>query len=784
MTTRTLLVLGMLCYSMQVVYSQNGNTPSQKTKIIFQSLDSDQAAERVKEPLFKWTSVAGRTLQEVEGPFQLEFVRLSGEEILQLQLQAVQYWAEDATIRTASGLKLPPEGAIRYFQGKLLNAPGSQAAFHLSESGLNGVIRSEALAELRIQNRDAETLRMYAPPRMTQNEGAIYCDTPDDHQVYQISQLKSVPGLRQEHKVVEVYLEVDHDIFLDKGGLNPTRDFITRLFHETAVLFAAEGIHLKIADLFIWDIPSPYVAADASALLDTFQKVRTQYNGYLGQLLSYKAKGGIAASFSGLCNPDRSAALSFCSIKPDFHAADRYSFSVMVMAHELGHLMGLRHTHACVWNGDGTALDGCAGFTEGSCPNGPIPAEGGTLMSYCHLTRVGVDFQLGFGEQPGHVLNNRVAQATCLSTFSTPDSSNLHHQCQNEFYLELKLDRYGNETTYEVMDTEGRLLHSGGPFPDGRTGMLIRDTFCLPDACGTFVLKDTYGDGICCSYGSGGFSIFNSDSTIHHVGGAFRAREVIDLCSVPSRFQTRLCESILLDDHPLHAWEEEGSYRLISNNRFLQLSGATLVALELPTFVDTSTYLTFEFGATRQGALHGIGFHSDARLEASSTFQLFGTDAVGIQHFNNYPGHRRWQRFDLPIGLFLQGNQKWLYFISPEEGNSYFRNLKIYQESACDPEEGSLALGDPLPANDQPVLEIKTNPVANNLTIRIQEEQGLIRRLPYRILSADGWLWASGTFWANSGWTGLPAEILPPGLYLIQLTDQTGGQINKKFIKH
>ena len=37
-----------------------------------------------------------------------------------------------------------------------------------------------------------------------------------------------------------------------------------------------------------------------------------------------------------------------------------YSWNVMVITHEMGHLMGSNHTHACVWNGNNTAIDGCA----------------------------------------------------------------------------------------------------------------------------------------------------------------------------------------------------------------------------------------------------------------------------------------------------------------------------------------------------------------------------------------------------------------------------------------
>jgi hypothetical protein len=86
----------------------------------------------------------------------------------------------------------------------------------------------------------------------------------------------------------------------------------------------------------------------------------------------------------------------------------------MVITHEMGHLMGSNHTHSCVWNGNNTAIDGCAA-TEGSCARPGNPSNGGTIMSYCHLQGVGINFNNGFGPQPSAVILNKIANAgSCL----------------------------------------------------------------------------------------------------------------------------------------------------------------------------------------------------------------------------------------------------------------------------------------------------------------------------------------------------------------------------------
>src|SRR5204862_2346878 len=95
-------------------------------------------------------------------------------------------------------------------------------------------------------------------------------------------------------------------------------------------------------------------------------------------------------------------------------------WTVEVVTHEQGHLMSSQHTHACAWNGNGTAIDGCgpaAGYPyEGSCSGAPIPSNGGTIMSYCHLLNVGINFTLGFGPQPKNAILNVINNASCLTS--------------------------------------------------------------------------------------------------------------------------------------------------------------------------------------------------------------------------------------------------------------------------------------------------------------------------------------------------------------------------------
>lgn len=59
---------------------------------------------------------------------------------------------------------------------------------------------------------------------------------------------------------------------------------------------------------------------------------------------------------------------------------------------------------------------------------------------------------------------------------------------------------------------------SGGTYGSQADRSTITETFNLAAGCYDFPITDTYGDGICCSYGNGSYSITSNGSTL--VSGA------------------------------------------------------------------------------------------------------------------------------------------------------------------------------------------------------------------------------------------------------------------------
>lgn len=217
-------------------------------------------------------------------------------------------------------------------------------------------------------------------------------------------------------RCVRLYYETEYDILQREGSMAGVVNSVTALFNQVSILYLNEGIKMLLSQIMVWDVEDPYTGFDTEETLTQFQAERLSFNGDLAQLVNYRTTtGGQAASFNGLCGSPIKNRLSVADILHVTSIFPEYNSAVFISTHEFGHLMGSHHTHGCVWNGNNTAIDGCAGSTEGGCPLPGIPAAGGTIMSYCFALETGVDFNLGFGPQPGNVIRAGVNGAACLA---------------------------------------------------------------------------------------------------------------------------------------------------------------------------------------------------------------------------------------------------------------------------------------------------------------------------------------------------------------------------------
>ncbi|MBK6621323.1 MAG: hypothetical protein IPG32_10765 [Saprospirales bacterium] len=224
-----------------------------------------------------------------------------------------------------------------------------------------------------------------------------------------------------------MYLEINHDVYLDKGP--NTFGYISGLFNQSAALYNNLGIELTLSDMYIHDEENVYAGLiTTDDLLAQFQANWGNYNGHLAGVLTYQLSGGLAAELGGLCTGNADDGMFVTDIFPDFLNIPAYSFSAMILTHEIGHLLGSQHTHACAWSG-GQQIDDCGNVqavANGDTPEGqacfdpanPLYPTWGTIMSYCaNNVEVGTNLNLGFGPEPGNRIINYVAgHSGCAST--------------------------------------------------------------------------------------------------------------------------------------------------------------------------------------------------------------------------------------------------------------------------------------------------------------------------------------------------------------------------------
>lgn len=77
---------------------------------------------------------------------------------------------------------------------------------------------------------------------------------------------------------------------------------------------------------------------------------------------------------------------------------------------------------------------------------------------------------------------------------------------ENPFRVEMRTDRYGEETSWELYDSTMTLIGSGGPYQRlSANGTFDQDpvNFCLEDGNYTFIVLDSYGDGMDSGAGNG-----------------------------------------------------------------------------------------------------------------------------------------------------------------------------------------------------------------------------------------------------------------------------------------
>lgn len=353
----------------------------------------------------------------------------------------------------------------------------------------------------------------------------------------------------------------------------------------------------------------------------------------------------------------------------------------------------------------------------------------------------------------------------------------------NEVTLTIVLDNYPEETSWEILDG-ATVVASGGTYGSQPDGSTVTETLCLPDGCYDFVISDVYGDGICCSYGNGSYTLTDGGSTLAS-GGSFGSSETTNFCVGSGGGTT--CPEIDFNSYTINAYgngqdggtsavQDAGATLFIQNNAWKSISYSYTVT--------ANTVIEFDFRSTTQGEIHGIGFDSDAAISSTQTFKVHGTQNWGLTNYDNYSG-TAWTTYQIPVGSFYTGSFDRLFFVgdndaAPTNGNnSYFRNVKIYEGACTSSAMPTLYTSGPIEAQlgDEAEFGLTTypSPASDVLTVELSG----MSDVPVVLSDLHGRVVWRGTVGTK---TDIDVSAFAKGVYLLQATVSSEMRLVEKVV--
>lgn len=106
----------------------------------------------------------------------------------------------------------------------------------------------------------------------------------------------------------------------------------------------------------------------------------------------------------------------------------------------------------------------------------------------------------------------------------------IHTPCENNITIQLHFDNYPEETSWAILDQNGDVIGSGGPYINQLINSTLEVEECLPSGCYSFIIYDAYGDGMCCQSGNGSYQVLDENGIVLASGGSFDVAELTPFC--------------------------------------------------------------------------------------------------------------------------------------------------------------------------------------------------------------------------------------------------------------
>ncbi|MEL0641961.1 endonuclease [Pseudoalteromonas aliena] len=104
------------------------------------------------------------------------------------------------------------------------------------------------------------------------------------------------------------------------------------------------------------------------------------------------------------------------------------------------------------------------------------------------------------------------SETVYVDNFLPNTDGNASTSCtDNSLTLTLNTDNYGSETSWAVNNNQGSAVANGSGYASNTQ---YDEPICLTDGTYTLVISDSYGDGMCCSTGSGSYALKQGSTTL------------------------------------------------------------------------------------------------------------------------------------------------------------------------------------------------------------------------------------------------------------------------------
>jgi hypothetical protein len=136
-------------------------------------------------------------------------------------------------------------------------------------------------------------------------------------------------------------------------------------------------------------------------------------------------------------------------------------------------------------------------------------------------------------------LSNNLFTAYIQNANGLPDINNINDTIYKPFAetdgssssinLEILTDNNPNQITWQVLNANNQVVFSGGPYTGQPNTLIQQELEFQQFGCYRFIISDSGNDGICCTSGSGYFSLLDSDNQLIYSNGDYGPKETIEL---------------------------------------------------------------------------------------------------------------------------------------------------------------------------------------------------------------------------------------------------------------